>query len=209
MSFARVRLIVLFVILFLLAGLSVMNVAGLICPPSLMASVEGDPVITIREDDFLCTGISQIVSDDSSIYVLYGQYGVVQAYTHDGVYQYSISVVDHLNGRAEIAVVQNRLYICDKKSNLYVFEDGALTQYLDRKESYDTRKRLSLGAWSGDYTVKSGSVWFAPDGVPSHCVIRRPAWLGLYQNDGLWMLMFLLVAMSGGILMLPKKKTAG
>lgn len=208
MSFSKFRFFTLLVLLLLIGALFVVNICGMICPPSLMAGTEGIPVITVRDSDFLCTGISQIVSDDSNLYVLYGQYGVVQVYSLDGAYRYTISICDHANGRTEIAVLRNRLYICDKVSNLYIFEDGVLTEYLDRTESYEARRNLPLGAWDSDYAVKAGSVWYAPGGVPSHCVVQRPAWLGLYQNDGITMLMFLLVALSGALLMFPKRKAA-
>ena len=208
MSFAKFRLFTLLVLLLLIGVLVVVNICGMICPPSLMAGTEGIPVIAVRDSDFLCTGISQIVSDDSNLYVLYGRYGVVQVYSLDGVYRYTISVCDHANGRTEIAVLRNRLYLCDKVSNLYVFEDGVLSDYLDRTESYEARRNLPLGAWDSDYAVKSGSVWYAPDGVPSHCVVQRPGWLGLYQNDRITMLMFFLVAMSGGLLLIPKRRIA-
>ena len=207
-SFTKFRLFTLLVLLLLIGVLVVVNICGMICPPSLMAGTEGVPVITVRDSDFLCTGISQIVSDDSNLYVLYGQYGVVQVYSLDGAYRYTISVCDHANGRTEIATLRNRLYICDKVSNLYVFEDGVLTEYLDRTESYETRRNLPFGAWDSDYAVKEGAVWYAPGGVPSHCVVQRPGWLGLYQNDGITMLMFLLVAVSGGLLLIPKRKQA-
>ena len=206
MSFARFRFCALIVLLALIGGLFALNVAAMICPPGFAAHMEGVPVITVREDDFLCAGISQIVSDDNNLYVLFGRYGVVQVYSHDGAYQYSISVFDYTNGRVEIATLKNRLYIKDKVSNLYVLEDGVLAEYLDRTESYDIRQRLPLGAWDLDYTAKAGSVWYAPDGVLSHCVVERPAWLGLYQNDRITMLLFLLMALSGVLLMIPGRK---
>ena len=206
MSFAKFRFLALAVLWFLIVGLFVLNVFSMICPPSLVAYGEGTPVVTVRENDFLCTGISQVLSDDENLYVLFGEYGVVQVYALDGTYRYTISVYNHANGRTEIAVLKNRLYIEDKKSNLYVFENGSLIQYLDRTESYETRRSLPLGAWDKDYAVKAGSVWYAPDGVESHCVVQRPVWLGLYQNDGITMLLFLLVALSGGLLLLPKRK---
>ena len=206
MSFARFRFCVLLVLLVFIGGLFALNNAGMICPTGLVAHTEGMPVITVRDDDFLCTGIWQIVSDDSNLYVLFGRYGVVQVYSHDGAYQYSVSVCDHANGRVEIAVLNKRLYIADKVSNLYVLEDGVLSGYLNRTESYEQRQRLPLGNWDPNYIVKDGSVWYAPDGVLSHCVVERPAWLGLYQNDRITMMMLLLVALSGGLLMIPGRK---
>ena len=208
MSFVKWRFFVLLVLLVLIGSLFVMNLVGLVCPPGLMAGTEGEPVITVRDSDFLCTGISQVAADGENLYVLFGRYGVVQVYDRDGAYRYTISVCDHANGRTEIAAVRNRLYICDKRSNLYVFENGELTRYLDRSESYETRRSLPLGEWDSDYIVRNGSVWYAPDGVPTRCVIERPAWLGLYQNDGITSLMMLLVAVSGVLLVIPKRKSA-
>ena len=208
MTSAKFRLLILAVLLILIVGLFVLNVFGMICPPGLVAYGEGSPIVTVREDDFLCTGISQVVSDDENLYVLFGNYGVVQVYTLNGVYRYTISVYNHANGRTEIAVLKNRLYIEDKVSNLYVLEDGVLTEYQDSSESYEFRQRLPFGKWDSDYIIKSGSVWYAPNGVLSHCVIQRPAWLGLYQNDGITMLLFLLVAMSGALLVFPNRKSS-
>ena len=206
MSFAKFRFLALAVLWFLIVGLFALNVFSMICPPSLVAYGEGTPVVTVRENDFLCTGISQVLPDDENLYVLFGEYGVVQVYTLDGTYRYTISVYNHANGRTEIAVLKNRLYIEDKKSNLYVFENGSLVQYLDRSESYETRRFLPFGAWDQDYMVRAGSVWYAPDGVESHCVVQRPVWLGLYQNGRITMLLFLLVSLSGGLLMIPNRK---
>ena len=208
MSFVKFRFLALAVLCFLIVGLFALNVFSMICPPSLVAYGEGTPVVTVRENDFLCTGISQVLSDDENLYVLFDQYGVVQVYTLDGAYRYTISVYNHANGRTEIAVLKNRLYIEDKKSNLYVLDGGVLTEYQDSSESYEFRQRLPYGKWDSDYIVKSGSVWYAPNGVLSHCVIQRPAWLGLYQNDGITMLLFLLVAMSGALLVFPNRKSS-
>lgn len=208
MSFARFRILMLAVLWILIVGLFAMNVFGMICPSGLVAYAEGNPIVTVRESEFLCTGISQVVSDDENLYVLFGNYGVVQAYTLDGVYRYTISVYNHANGRTEIAVLKNRLYIEDKVSNLYVLEDGVLTEYFDRLESSEFRQRLPFGKWDSDYVIKSGSVWYAPNGVLSHCVIQRPAWLGLYQNDGITVLLLLLVALSGALLVFPNRKSS-
>ena len=202
MSLVRLRGIVFLSVLLLVGVLFVLNIVSLICPAELVAKSTEAPVLIVRDNDFLCTGISQIVSDDENIYVLYGKYSVVQVYTHDGEYCYSISVYNHTNGRTEIATHQNCLYICDKINNVYIFNNGKMKQYIDRHESHSIRSQISFGVWDSAYTVRSGSVWHSPDGVLLQRVIQRPVWLLVYQNDMLSLLMLILVALAGAILFL-------
>lgn len=205
MSCVRLRVIILLSIILLVGILSVINSLGRICPAELVAKSAEAPVVMKRDNDFLCTGITQIVSDDENIYILYGRYSVVQVYTHDGVYCYSISVYNHANGRTQIASYENCLYICDKVNNIYIFENGKMKQYIDLHESDNIRSKISFGVWDSDYTVRYGSVWHYSDGSIPRCVIQRPVWLALYQNDMLTLLNLMLFASVGAILLIPKK----
>ena len=206
MSSTRLRMIAILTISLFVGVLFVLYILGLICPAELVAKSQEFPVLIVRDSDFLCTGISQIVSDDEHIYVLYGKYSVIQVYTHDGTYCYSISVYNHTNGRTEIAVQQNCLYVCDKINNVYIFEKGQMKQFIDRHDSYIIRNQIPFGIWDSTYTLRSGSVWLSPDGVMLHPVIHRPLWLSVYQNDMLQSLMFVLIALAGAILFIQNPK---
>lgn len=209
MSFAKIKIVVVSIIIVILTSLFVLKIIGMICPFELVAYSEDTPISIVRNNDLLCTGISQIVSDDNDIYILYGTYGVVQAYDKDGTYKYTVSIYNHTNGRTKIATNNNALYICDKINNIYIFENGEITQYIDRHESYSTRNRLSFGEWDPAYSVRAGSVWNTNNSGVSQCVIKRPIWLTIYQNDLITMLMLLLVALCGAILLFPKSSIEG
>ena len=204
MTILRFKMILFLVIIGLLCATFAFSVLGLICPAELIAGSEGSPLCVVRDNDFLCTGISQIVTDENYIYVLFGTYSVVQAYTHEGEYCYSVSVYNYPNGRTMIAAYQNELYICDKKSNIYIFEDGKFKQFVDRKDSAGIRSQLSFWDWAPDYSVHLGSVWYAPDGEPVHSVIQRPRWLSLYQKDPA-IRMFPLMVLAVVVLNFPHK----
>lgn len=202
----RAKVAVVLILLALIGLIFLLNIIGNICPPELIAPTEGTPLILVRNSDLLLTSISQIVTDNNNIYILYGTYSVVQVYGKDGSYQYSLSVFNHTNGRTEIAVSNNRLYICDKISNVYVFENGTFMDFLDRSESANLRKKLPFGASNTAYDVRSGSVWYTPDHKEAYCLIQRPTWLNLYQHD-LNLRIFFLIIMIQVILVIPSRKT--
>lgn len=206
MWMSKVKITVVLTLLALIALIFFLGIIGNICPPELIAAAEGTPLILVRDDDLLLTSISQIVSDGNNIYILYGTYSVVQVYGMDGSYQYSLSVYNHTNGRTEIAVKNNRFYVCDKVSNIYSFENGSFIEFIDRKESADLRKKLPFGASNAEYDVRSGSVWYTPDHEDAYCLIQRPAWLNLYQHD-LNLFIFFLIIMIHVILVFPSKAT--
>lgn len=204
MFFLKLKVTIIIILVVLIVCTSLLNVIGLICPFGLSADSEEAPIVTVRKNDLLCTKISQIVSDDENIYVLFGQYGVVQAYTLDGRYRYSIAVYDHLNGRTEIAVWNRSLLICDKIGNVYVFDDGEITQFLDYKESRLLQREVPFGAWDPEYAVHWGSVWYEPYGKEGSCMIHRPAWLAFYQNDAGALIQIMLIIMIGIVLSFPQ-----
>ena len=202
----KVKIAVVLALIALIALIFLLGIIGSICPPELIADEEGKPLFLVRDSDLLLTSITQIVSDDNHIYILYGTYSVVQVYEKNGSYQYSLSVYNHLNGRTEIAVTNNRLYVCDKVNNIYVFEDGTFTEFIGREESANLQKKLPLGASNAAYDVRSGSVWYVPAHAEAYCVIQRPAWLNLYQHD-LALRVFFLIIMIHVVLFFPAKVT--
>lgn len=92
MSLSKIKFTVLVVVIIIIGAVFLLKLLGIICPIDLIASSVDKPVIIVRDSDLLCTGISQIISDDNHIYVLYGRHSVVQVYTLDGNYLYSVSL---------------------------------------------------------------------------------------------------------------------
>lgn len=203
MPLLKLRILALILICICIIALFLTNILSFICPAELIAKSIDDPTLIVRDNDLLCTGISQIVSDDENIYVLFGRYSVVQVYTLDGIYQFSISIYNHVNGRTEIAAYNNCLYLCDKINNVYIYEGKNLIDFVDRNESYTLRQQVPFGVSDSNYSVHSGSIWYAPGAVLQHKVIQRPSWLEIYQNDRITLAIFLLVILAGAFLVMP------
>lgn len=203
MLLEKIRLYSIIVMFALIILFFSLNLCGLICPSELVAHSIGEPLILKRNSDFLCTGISQIVADENHIYILYGQYSVVQVYSLEGKYEYTISVYNHMNGRTQITTLNGCLYLCDKINNIYIFKDGALDEFIDRSNSSQIREHLSFWENSKEYVIHNGSVWYAPNARLAKRVIQRPLWLLVYQNNILFLCLFLSVCIVGLILMSP------
>ena len=210
MSARKIQIILILIVCLLIASLFIMDIMGMIRPAELYASEVGTPIVIKRENDFLCSEITQIASDDNNLYILFNSYNVVQVYTLDGIYQYSIGVRAHTNGRNQIATRDNSLYISDKQSNIYIFKDGSLAQFVAQDESAEIHDTINFWADDPQYQVKGSSVWFMPEDADAYCVVQRPFWLALYQNNWSWSAKFLLV-IAGAILLrwpnLRKKKS--
>jgi hypothetical protein len=200
----KIRLLMLVICFVLMCTTVVLNVLGLILPLELVGASEEKPIVVVRKTDIICAGVQQMISDDESIYLLFGQYGVVQAYSYDGRYKYSISVYDHLNGRTKIASDGEILYVCDKVGNIYSFSDGVFIKFTDRHESESIKKKIRFGVSDPNLFLRSGSVWHVAEDGAEKCVVPRAAWLVIYQNDALTALLFLLIVLSGMILHMPR-----
>lgn len=198
----RIRFCCLLIALFLIGCTLILMVLGMIPPAKLVAPSVEQPVVA-EHSNILIAGISQVVSDDENLYVLFGKYSIVGVYTHSGEYLYSIGVYNHTNGRTEIAAQDGYLYICDKVHNVYTFREGKLASFTDRVESLTLRQQLPFGSSDADYDTHTGSIWYAPDGERLQCVIERPGWLCIYQNDFLHVFLIFLFAVVGHLTFMP------
>lgn len=203
MKQAKIKLTLILLCTFLIGCSFILDIISMIRPAELAAHAEGTPTIAVRKTELLCTGISQVVADDDRIYVLFGDYSVVQVYTTDGQYLYSVSVYNHSNGRTHIAAKDGCLYIQDKHDNIYVFSDGVFSKYLDKQEAASLEKTLNFDASDPDYTTKKGSLWRVSD---SRCVLKRPDWLIVYQGSLNWRIKIFLAILIGYLLYFPKPK---
>ena len=206
MSFAKTKITLFLATLVLCGAVFVLNIIGLIPPLNLIASAVGQPKIVVRDSDLMCTSIAQVVSDDSSIYVLFGQYSIVQVYSKEGEYQYTISVYNHLNGETEIATLNGSLYVLDKVGNVYIFRDGSLSEFIDSTASLNVKQTIPFGKSDSNYLVQLGSIWFASATGEAYCAIQRPFWLSIYQGSTLWLCMLFLIILSWVILTFPDFK---
>jgi len=190
-------LILLFLSLYLL---------GCVRPFELISPSVGIPVVLRRHTDLICAGITQVVTDGDCIYVLYGRHSVVQVYSTGGQYLYSISVYNHLNGRTEIAINDNVLYVQDKVGNIYHFSEGQFVSFIDRNGNDLLSNSLSFGMSDSNYEVRQSSVWYLPKNEEQCCVIQRPMWLAVYQNGTIDSILFVLGILWGMTLFISTQR---
>lgn len=204
------KLCVYFILLctIVLGGLFSLDAFSQIPPRELVAVSVENPVIIVRDDEFLFAGITQIAADEENIYVLFGSYSVVQVYSPDGNYKYSVAVYNHNNGRTRIAAKNGSLYICDKQDNLYQIQNGEFINFWPRENSREERNTLSLNSSDPAYEVRGASVWFKPDDGENRCVIDRSGWITICQGSISWSIRFVLMMVIGLVLTALKRKQA-
>ena len=149
----RVKLYLLLMLIVLLPIVSFASSIGRECPRDLRANSIGVPLCIKRETDLLHTGIQQIVSDNNYIYVLFN-YGVVQVYDFNGEYLQSIAVFNHENGRIMIAANNSKLYIKDKVSNIYVFDDGTFETFVSKDDAAQLFSELNFTSSDPNFKIK-------------------------------------------------------
>lgn len=201
MKGAKIRILLLLAILALVGLITIVDLVSGAAPWGLRADREGVPVVEVRSGDSLSADITQVVADGENLYVANGRRSVVHVYTLQGEYRYSISVYDHNNGRTQIAAHDGRLYICDKRGNVYSFSDGELIEYIE--DSDEIRQQFNWGYSDPDYQLKRGSLWFRPGQEDGFCVIHSPLWQVLCRSDVSWAIRFVLMMLAGWILYLP------
>lgn len=210
MKAVKIRMILLLTILILLGILSAVDLIFGIAPWEKRPSEEGSPIIEVRSGALLSANITQAVADGENLYLVNGRRSTVQIYTLQGTYRYSISVFNHNNGRTQIAAHAGRLYIRDKRGNIYIFHNDEFTQFIDRKDSREVTQKFNWGYSDPAYQLRGGSVWFCPDQENAVCLISRPLWQVVFQSDVSWGIRFFLMIFAGYLLYLPgfgKRKT--
>lgn len=177
------RIIIINVIRFLVIIIIFFSLQDeLFLPKELHAKIEGKPIVTVQTSERLYMEIRQMVNDDATLYILYGEHGVIQAYDFDGNYLYTISMYNHRNGGFDMAVEGNTLYVFDKSNNLYAFCNGEFVQFWsnDSEAVKYVRDRVGYSMASDDFEVRISSVWDVSSDE-ARCIIKRPAWLVIYQ----------------------------
>jgi len=206
MKSAKSRLIIILVCTLLLGLTSVADLLGAIIPVDLVAGAAGIPVISYDHGNYLFTDITQIIADETYLYVMSGHKSILQVYTLEGTYAYTISVCDYSNGRAKLALKDDILLFKDKRHNLYLFSDGKFLEYIDQDDPAGIRWVVPFGAYDSSYFVKNGSIWKHTGENESVCIVEVPSIFGFYQNATSWKIKMLLILIIGYALYLPGVK---
>lgn len=162
-----------------------------------VSRILGKPTISFQYSDISSSSIDQIVSDNRFLYILYGEHdGNVQVFDLNGNYQYSAYFYTHLNGSFKIAAHNDMLYVRDKRRNVYCIKDGECVEFLAEADAHYYLNLLDFNAHSNNYQVRLGSVWKLSESGDT-CIIQRPWYSLLYQNNLLFLLSIALVAVMG------------
>ena len=199
MLIKKLKLYLLLMLIVLLPIVSFASTIGRECPKDLHANNIGIPLCIQRENDLLYTGIQQIVSDKNFIYVLFN-YGVVQVYDFNGEYLQSIAVFNHENGRIMIAAHDSKLYIKDKVSNIYVFDEGAFEAFISKDDAAQLIADLNFTSSDPNYKIKGSSIWSANEEGVYELLVPRPSWLAIYQHQILSITQIILILLIGALL---------
>lgn len=201
------RLIIFAVLLCMIIILSGFLFLGRCCPRVLAAKDVGKPIIIrdIIRNNYL--GINQIISEADRIYIMHANYGVVTVYDSAGIYQYTVSVYSHENGRTKIALLDGLLHIQDKQGNVYRFQDDALHDFIPKNHASVLQQNIDFDTQSNTYFLKGASIYKTLGNGVAECVISRPAWLVFTQPEVTRTLLFMLMLACFICLKLPLKKS--
>ena len=178
--------------------------------PSDLKAYPGIPIVTedpIRHEQL---SIDQIVHSSDMIYILYDHYCVVSAFTHEGEYAYTISAYSHNNGSAHIRVVDEKLYLMDKRQNLYRFSGKEFLSYTPKEKLSPYEKSLDFTQQSARFVLKGSSIYEVRPTGETTLTVKRPAILWLFQDmPRLWSTLLLISCHAVLILVYQKPEKKG
>lgn len=203
----HIRLIIFAVLLCMIVVLAGFLYLGRRCPRVLTAKNVGQPIVihNVIRNNYL--GINQIISEANRIYIMHANHGVVSVFDSTGVYQYTISVYSHANGRSKIALLDGLLHIQDKQGNVYRFQDDVLLDFIPKNQVGVLLQDIDFDTQSSAYFLKGASIYTSTSNGRSECVINRPAWLLFTQSGVTHLLLFMLMLACFIVLKLPLKKS--
>lgn len=106
--------------------------------------------------------IDTLVEFEDRIYILpnSGQ-GFVQVYDLLGTYQYSMFFLEHRNGGFFLGTDGEYLYVKDKRSNVFVFQNGQFLRYEKREHA----EKRPAGLWQSTpgYEIRGRDLWRVSD----------------------------------------------
>lgn len=126
------------------------------------------------------------------LYVLYSGKGILDCYSVDGAYLHSYSIVLGEKGKADLYASNGILHLKTKGLTFYTFEKGIFVDTYDvsATELYPkleelTREHQSNG--ENKYELRGASIWRNADGI-REVIVRRPAWMTVFQGNTLLLL---------------------
>ncbi|MBE6921236.1 MAG: hypothetical protein E7468_06730 [Ruminococcaceae bacterium] len=173
MKLRRMIVSILIVVLLLL------TISG--CNSYKPALTYGTPVRFVEELDIDTINIDQIANDDTHLYLLDSDEGVLRVFDLDGNYLYTLAFYDYPNGAFMFAVKDRYLYVRDPHSHVYVFLEGEFIQFIGRDDANNILESIDFEKSSTDYVIKFASVWKVCE-TGDVCVIKRPLYSVLYQD---------------------------
>ena len=166
-------------IAFVIFGLGIAPLANRL-PFELVSLSPSKPSVLRQTNPCMPKVITQILHDDSHIYLMYGSIGVVQIYGIDGTYKYTIGIEKPTRRMSQLATHDGYIYIHVDGGNLYVFQEDEFRFYLKASEANELAKTINFGERSDSYSIRFCSIWHR-DESGSTCVIVRPVWTGFFQ----------------------------
>lgn len=194
----KIRLLLILVIIpeILILMMFAIGVFAAVPPGELVAPAVGAPVVAEMLTEPLYSPITQIVADEECLYVLYNSVHVVQVFTNEGEPLYSVGFFGHTNGRSDIAVRDGRLWICDRRYNVYEFQDGAFLNFYPQESAEELRRTLPFGRSDSGYELRNGDLWLVTE-EEERCVLDRSGWAGFLQDSDGWLLLVGIVLVIG------------
>lgn len=157
----------------------------------------GNPIISEEYSLYEELSVDQIVDDEKYLYVLLGDHdGVVQIFDHDGKHIITAKFYKHMNGAFRIAAQDGFFYVRDYQFNIYVFQDGRFSFFLEKNEANDIIENVDFNQNSANYDEHSGSIWRVADNVE---VVTRPIKSQFINTNTLFYLSIILVLAIGCI----------
>ena len=133
----------------------------------------GTPLIYVEEPPEKQSGVGQILEYENCLYLLDDTAGTISVYDRKGSYLKTIAFhVSSINGAFKMAGNGNRLYVIDRSSNVYVFENGNFTEFVTRKNASDIRRQYDFETTSNDYIARFGAVWHKKENRTA-CLIQN------------------------------------
>lgn len=163
----------------LILVLLLLTISG--CNSYKPALTYGTSVRFVEELDIDTINIDQIANDDTHLYLLDSDEGVLRVFDLDGNYLYTLAFYDYPNGAFMFAVKDRYLYVRDPHSHVYVFLEGEFIQFIERDDANSILENVDFEKSSTDYVIKFASVWKVCE-TGDICVIKRPLYSVLYQD---------------------------
>lgn len=119
----------------------------------------GNPVFVAGQDAPTFDRATMAAVDDSRIYLMHCNSGILDIYTLDGEHVGYYAFYLEPNGQFSVYCRDNTLYVFDKGHNLYMLEELELTSFLSSKEANGLERELEHMPGDAACRVNTRGVW--------------------------------------------------